>query len=239
MPYKAKGKCVYKADTGKKVGCTKGPVKKYLAALHANVPDAKTENLTHNTNMNEAAKVPNEAATNKLVKFLAKKAEDHMLMIDLDSPEQITFYELENVIEMDVRSEKVKKIWNLMKTRQKHDLYEKVIDVLEKKYGDDGYDDDLYEDRRLGRLAKKIMENRGKPIMLNGKEVEVGSIMIAGIDTKDYPEFSEAYIESAEYVDGTPLNHDEVAQLGEEHRELVNELAFDQIQGMMGEGSNK
>lgn len=43
MPYKAKGKCVYKADTGEKVGCTKGPVKKYLAALHANVPDSKNE----------------------------------------------------------------------------------------------------------------------------------------------------------------------------------------------------
>lgn len=37
MPYKAKGKCVYKKDTGAKVGCTKGPVKKYLAALHTNV----------------------------------------------------------------------------------------------------------------------------------------------------------------------------------------------------------
>lgn len=36
MPYKVKGKCVYKKDTGKKVGCTKGPVKKYLAALHIN-----------------------------------------------------------------------------------------------------------------------------------------------------------------------------------------------------------
>jgi hypothetical protein len=45
MPYKARGKCVYKADTGKKVGCTKGPVKKYLAALHANVPDAKNEEV--------------------------------------------------------------------------------------------------------------------------------------------------------------------------------------------------
>lgn len=41
MPYKAKEKCVYKKDTGKKVGCTKGPVKKYLAALHANVSDVK------------------------------------------------------------------------------------------------------------------------------------------------------------------------------------------------------
>ena len=39
MPYKAKGKCVYRKDTGKKIGCTKGSVKKYLAALHANVKD--------------------------------------------------------------------------------------------------------------------------------------------------------------------------------------------------------
>jgi len=37
MPYKIKGNCIYKKDTGKKVGCTKGSVKKYLAALHANV----------------------------------------------------------------------------------------------------------------------------------------------------------------------------------------------------------
>lgn len=35
MPYYPKGKCVYKKDTDKKVGCTKGPVKKYLAALYA------------------------------------------------------------------------------------------------------------------------------------------------------------------------------------------------------------
>lgn len=36
MPYKVKGKCIYKKDTGKKVGCTKGSVKKYLAALQIN-----------------------------------------------------------------------------------------------------------------------------------------------------------------------------------------------------------
>jgi len=36
MPYEVRGKCVYKKNTGKKVGCTDGDVKKYLAALHAN-----------------------------------------------------------------------------------------------------------------------------------------------------------------------------------------------------------
>lgn len=37
MPYEAKGKCVYKKDSGEKVGCTDGSIEDYLAALHANV----------------------------------------------------------------------------------------------------------------------------------------------------------------------------------------------------------
>ena len=48
MPYTVKGKCVYKKDTGKKVGCTDGPIKDYLAALHANANesmDIKKEEL--------------------------------------------------------------------------------------------------------------------------------------------------------------------------------------------------
>jgi len=46
MPYKTKGKCVYKKDTGKKVGCTDGSVKKYLAALHANANESLDYELT-------------------------------------------------------------------------------------------------------------------------------------------------------------------------------------------------
>ncbi len=40
MPYTVKGRCVYKKDGGAKVGCTKGDVKKYLAALHANANES-------------------------------------------------------------------------------------------------------------------------------------------------------------------------------------------------------
>ena len=43
MPYEARGKCVYKKDGGAKVGCTKGDVKKYLAALHANANESINE----------------------------------------------------------------------------------------------------------------------------------------------------------------------------------------------------
>ena len=45
MPYEVRGKCVYKKDTGKKVGCTKGSVKKYLAALHMHA----NESIDHET----------------------------------------------------------------------------------------------------------------------------------------------------------------------------------------------
>jgi hypothetical protein len=40
MPYRVEGKCVYKKDTGEKVGCTEGDVDDYLAALHANTNEA-------------------------------------------------------------------------------------------------------------------------------------------------------------------------------------------------------
>ena len=44
MPYKVKGKCVYKKEDNTKVGCTKGDVNKYLAALHAKVDESVTNN---------------------------------------------------------------------------------------------------------------------------------------------------------------------------------------------------
>lgn len=54
MPYKVKRKCIYKKDTGKKVGCTKGSVKKYLAALHANVDESSlNENLKYQDMFNK------------------------------------------------------------------------------------------------------------------------------------------------------------------------------------------
>lgn len=61
MPYKTKGKCVYK-KSGKKVGCTKGKVRNYLSALHANV---KNENMDN--------KLKGGKADNLTAKKIAKK----------------------------------------------------------------------------------------------------------------------------------------------------------------------
>jgi hypothetical protein len=66
MPYKVKGQCVYKKDSGAKVGCTKGDVDKYLAALHANV-DESTEI------MNESNKLKGGKSDKLTPEDIAKK----------------------------------------------------------------------------------------------------------------------------------------------------------------------
>lgn len=45
MPYKIKGKCIYKKDTGAKVGCTKGDVHKYMAALQMHAHESEDKSL--------------------------------------------------------------------------------------------------------------------------------------------------------------------------------------------------
>lgn len=47
MPYKIKGKCIYKKDTGKKVGCTTGSIEKYMNALHANIKESFDDAILH------------------------------------------------------------------------------------------------------------------------------------------------------------------------------------------------
>jgi len=70
MPYKTrkvkgKGTCVYKKEGGKKVGCTKGSIKKYLAALHSNVDEEiKKENKTMRITKAELMKIIKEEIEN-------------------------------------------------------------------------------------------------------------------------------------------------------------------------------
>lgn len=83
---------------------------------------------------------------------------------------------------------------------------------------------------KLGELAKKVVENIPKnKLMLNGKEVDVSSIVIDGVDERDYSDFSDAYISYAEYTDGTELTSIDLKYLEDENYGLVNQLAHDQF----------
>jgi hypothetical protein len=65
-----------------------------------------------------------------------------------------------------------------------------------------------------------------KTITLNGREVDPRSINIENVDRSDYPDFADAQIGEAQWMnDGTALNDEELIQLTEEQGVLVNELA--------------
>jgi len=170
----------------------------------------------------------------KLIKSLAKKAEDWMNYVDVDSPENISYDDFEEFVINDPKNKKLQAFWNSMGNKKQEDLFYKVVDVLEKKYGDG---DDMYEGRNLSNIAKKmIKENKSTPLMLNGKEVDEKSIEIDGVDRRDYPDFSDAYISAANYMDGTPLSDKEIEELDAQNNELVHEkIQDDQLYMQEGE----
>jgi len=63
--------------------------------------------------------------------------------------------------------------------------------------------------------------------VVNGKQVDVSTIEIDGIDRRDYPDFSDAYISAAQYTDGTPLDDKAVEQLNNMASEWVNSKIHD------------
>jgi len=69
--------------------------------------------------------------------------------------------------------------------------------------------------------------NKTSNIEINGKKVDVSSIKIDGVDRGDYPDFSDAYVTSAQFEDGSELNEDELMELDSNHGDKIHELIFD------------
>ena len=70
-------------------------------------------------------------------------------------------------------------------------------------------------------------------MQLHGRTVE--DLEIDGVDPRDYPDFSDAYIASARWADtGEPLGDQELDLLNEQYPEVVGELAYEQCVGRCG-----
>jgi hypothetical protein len=64
-------------------------------------------------------------------------------------------------------------------------------------------------------------------LQLNGRAVV--DARVDNIDLRDYPDFCDAYFESACYEDGTALTDDELEQLGDQNPGALHEMIYDQI----------
>lgn len=67
--------------------------------------------------------------------------------------------------------------------------------------------------------------------MIKIKFNEVTNIELGGVDMSDYPDFCDAYVESAEKLDGTPLTDAELEAFSEldETASYINENAYESL----------
>jgi hypothetical protein len=63
--------------------------------------------------------------------------------------------------------------------------------------------------------------------ILNGKNVV--NLQVDGVDSRDYPDFSDAHFSSGCYEDGTPLTDDELERLNDLAADVLWEMAFDRL----------
>tara|TARA_R100000951_G_scaffold27922_1_gene23962 strand:+ start:702 stop:1412 length:711 start_codon:yes stop_codon:yes gene_type:complete len=60
-------------------------------------------------------------------------------------------------------------------------------------------------------------------------DIDYDSIEVDGVDTSDYPDFTDAYIATANFADGTPLTDEELDQLNDEMADEIHDLAYQSL----------
>lgn len=81
----------------------------------------------------------------------------------------------------------------------------------------------------LKKLNDKPMAIDKDKIIINDKEVDIGTIEIDGIDASDYPDFSDAYVSYAESVNGYGLTEAECELLQDKYSNVIYDLIIDRI----------
>ena len=62
---------------------------------------------------------------------------------------------------------------------------------------------------------------------LNGRKVI--DMEVEGVDSRDFPDFSDAYFSYACYEDGTALTDEELDKLAEQNADVLWEKAYDSL----------
>ena len=69
------------------------------------------------------------------------------------------------------------------------------------------------------------------PVIINGKQVDLGSIELDGVESYDRPDYADAYASAATFTDGTALTDDELDELSDKHGDIINMRAHDMLEG--------
>ena len=80
------------------------------------------------------------------------------------------------------------------------------------------------------QISKTWIKLPEKEIQIDLSDIDIESITIDGVDTKDRPDFVDAYFSSANWkASGTDLTDDELDLLTDKYPELVNRMAHESL----------
>ena len=101
-----------------------------------------------------------------------------------------------------------------------------IYQQIENEIGDPDYPAEPAEDNQ------EVDESyTPPPVMINGKQVDLGSIELDGVESWDSPDYADAYASAATFTDGTPLTDDELDILSDQHGDVINMRAHDMLEG--------
>ena len=66
-------------------------------------------------------------------------------------------------------------------------------------------------------------------IFINKKQVDTSTIEIDGIYTDDHPDYCDAYVTKACFIDGKSLDEDELMEFEESYPEIIDQMAFESL----------
>ena len=78
-------------------------------------------------------------------------------------------------------------------------------------------------------INEPVQEGTQHQIVINGKAVDLQSLEVDGVDTRDYPDFSDAYISYGQFTDGTEMSDEELEMFTDQHGDIVHKLAYDSL----------
>ena len=78
------------------------------------------------------------------------------------------------------------------------------------------------------RRMKVLAGIQDTSIELNN--IDISSIELDGVDSQDYPDFSDTFVSYALWKNGQELTEEELIALTDQHGELINQLAHESFQ---------
>ena len=104
-----------------------------------------------------------------------------------------------------------------------YDINQDEVDALYHAY------ETVYDQYDQLQGQQGMSEGADPGIMVNGKEVDMSSLEVDGVDSRDYPDFSDAYFSAGYFVDGSEMSDQELDQFQKDNGDLLYDKAYDSL----------